>query len=170
MINPVTSADIEHLSSLHLTSQLVCLLTQQTSNSTGQITPVISQKSRWMIWREKDQRHKEHAAVIKEQLPPSLQYAMQLASEKGASSWLSALPLRKNSFDLSKSDFRDALCLRYGWQLSRMPSHCVCGKQFNTEHVLSCPNGGLPMLRHNKIRDYLATRLSEVCSNFRCGC
>ena len=78
---------------------------------------------------------------------------------------MSALPLKEHGFDLLKSDFRDPLCLRYGWQLPRTPRHCVCGHQFNPDHVLSCPTGGLPSLRHNDIRDYLAMRLSEVCSN-----
>ena len=31
--------------------------------------------------------------------------------------------------------------------------------------MLSCPTGGLPSLRHNEIWNYLATRLSEVCSD-----
>ena len=163
LISPVSSADIEHSSSLHLTSQLVCSLIQQSPHHTNQSGPAILPKSRAVIRREKDQHHMEHAALIKEQLQPSLQHAMELASDKGASNWLSALPLREYGFDLSKSDFRDALCFRYGWQLSRVPSHCVCGQQFSTEHVLSCPTGGLPTLRHNEIRDYLATRLSEVC-------
>ena len=94
-----------------------------------------------------------------------MQYAMALASEKGTSSWLLALPLKEHGFNLSKSDFRYALCLRYGWQLPRMLAICACGQQFNSDHMLSCRTGGLPSLRHNEIHDYLATTLSEVCSD-----
>ena len=36
--------------------------------------------------------------------------------------------------------------------------------RFSVEHVLSCPKGGLPSLRHNEVRDLTATLLTEVCS------
>ena len=108
---------------------------------------------------------KDKATAVREQLPSSLQRAVDLAKEKGASNWLSALPLRKHGFDLSKSAFLDAICLRYGWQLSRLPPRCVCGSAFSAEHALHCPTGGLPTRRHNEIRDILALRLSEVCAD-----
>ena len=108
---------------------------------------------------------KAQAESIKQRLSPALRYTMELASEKGTSSWLQALSLKEHGFNLSKSDFGDALCLRYGWQLPHTPTRCVSGKQFNPDHMLSCPTGGLPSLRHNEIRNYLATRLSEVCSD-----
>ena len=60
---------------------------------------------------------------------------------------------------------RDALCLRYGWTPPHLPSHCVCGSTFSTEHALSCPCGGLPSIRHNNIRDFTAKLLTEVCPN-----
>ena len=31
------------------------------------------------------------------------------------------------------------------------------------EHVLSCPTGGFPTLRHNQVRDFTANIMSEVC-------
>ena len=43
---------------------------------------------------------------LKEQLPADLQRSMELASEKGASNWLSALPLEKYGFVLHKGAFR----------------------------------------------------------------
>ena len=36
-------------------------------------------------------------------------YAIDLASEKGASNWLNALPLSRYNFNLNKSEFRDGL-------------------------------------------------------------
>ena len=47
---------------------------------------------------------------------PEMKYTIQLASEKGASSWLSALPLSKHGFDLTKTEFRDGIALRYTWE------------------------------------------------------
>ena len=44
-----------------------------------------------------------------------------LLSAKGSSSWLTALPLRRHGFWLSKRDFRDALALRYDWMLENTP-------------------------------------------------
>ena len=88
---------------------------------------------------------------------------LELASEKGASSWLVALPIVEHGFLLHKSAFKDALWLRYGWQPSDLPSECVCGASFTVEHALSCPQGGFRSLRHNEVRDLSAQLLSDVC-------
>ena len=87
-------------------------------------------------------------------LSPKLQRSILLSCEKGSSSWLTALPLADQSglclicYALHKGAFRDALCLRYGWQPQLLPSHCVCGKTMSVEHALSCPFGGFPSIRH----------------------
>ena len=82
------------------------------------------------------------------------------SSEKGASGWLMTLPIAEHNFALHKGSFRDALCMRYGWQ-----PPCVCGVDFSVEHALSCSCGGLPSIRHNDIRDLTAKLLTELCSN-----
>ena len=109
-------------------------------------------------------QQQESASLLKPSLNNSLQRAMELAQEKGASSWLAALPVAEFGFTLHKSAFRDALCLRYGWQPSRVPLNCDCGSQFSVEHALSCPKGGFP-IRHNEMRDLTANLLSEVCND-----
>ena len=88
---------------------------------------------------------------------------MEHTSDKGASSWLTVVPVEELGFKLHKQAFRDALCLRYGWPLSCIPSHCACGVPLSVDHAFSCPKGGLPTIRHNQIRDLLAKLLSEVC-------
>ena len=80
---------------------------------------------------------------------------ISLLSEKGASSWLSALPVEE----------RDALFLRYKWLPSGLPVHCVCGQGFSIDHALNCPTGGYPTLRHNELYDFTAELLSEVCAD-----
>ena len=97
------------------------------------------------------------------QLPASLQRCMDLSQEKGASTWLTALPIDKHGFSLHKSAFRDALSLRYNWALENSPSHCSYGHPFSVEHTLSCPTGGFPLIRHNEVRDITTSLLSEVC-------
>ncbi len=88
---------------------------------------------------------------------------MDLATEKGASSWLTTRPIEDLGFALHKGAFKDALALRYGWHPTRAPSNCTCGVTFTVEHALSCPRGGFPILRHNELRDVTASLLTEVC-------
>ena len=88
---------------------------------------------------------------------------MKISTEKGASSWLSTLPIQEHGFALHKGAFRDALCLRYGWQPKHLPSHCACGSKFTVDHALNCHRGGFPSIRHNEIRDITAHLLTEVC-------
>ena len=91
--------------------------------------------------------------------------SVMLAQEKGASNWLSCLPLKSHNFVLHKTAFRDAIALRYHWLPSACPTSCACGHSFTIEHALSCPKGGFPSLRHNEVRDLTANLLSEVCNN-----
>ncbi|XP_065189589.1 uncharacterized protein LOC135820204 [Sycon ciliatum] len=92
-----------------------------------------------------------------------LELQLTLASEKGASSWLTCRPLAIHGFRLSKAEFRDALCLWYGWTPARLPSGCVCGHgNFDVTHALSCSTGGFPSIRHNEIRDLTADVLRQV--------
>ena len=110
-------------------------------------------------------RQQESAAAseLKATLPSNLQRALIVSSEKGASGWLSTLPIEEHGFALHKGAFRDALCLRYGWHPSLLPSFCICGSHFTVDHALNCPRGGFPSIRHNEIRDITAELLSEVC-------
>ena len=71
----------------------------------------------------------------------------------------------RNMACLHKSAFVDALALRYGWAPSRTPTTCACGATFSVEHVLSCPKGGFPSIRHNELRDLTASLLTEVCND-----
>jgi len=65
------------------------------------------------------------------------------ASERGASGWLTTLPITDHGFAMPKGQFRDALCLCFGWQVPNLPQ-IVCGKSFTVQHALSCPGGGFP--------------------------
>ena len=88
---------------------------------------------------------------------------VDLAQEKGASSWLASLILEEFGFTLHKGAFRDAVVLRYGLQPSYSPSSCACGSNFSVEHALSCPKGGFPTIGHNEVRDLTANLMTEVC-------
>ena len=51
---------------------------------------------------------------------------MDCAREWSASNWLSALPIKSKRFYLNKQEFWDALDLRHGFELKRVPNSCVC--------------------------------------------
>jgi len=97
--------------------------------------------------------------AIDASLSPSLLRSPMLARDKGASSWLSAVPLEKQGLTLNKQQFRDSLCLRYNMQLAVLPSYCACGDRFTVSHALSCKKG---VLLH---KDMMASRtFSRLCS------
>ena len=50
------------------------------------------------------------------------------------------VPLDMN-VDLNKSEFRDAVKLRYDWEVPDMPSVCVFGDHFNVDHALRYAKG-----------------------------
>ena len=87
------------------------------------------------------------------------------AIEKGASAWVTTLPIDDHGFFLHKGDFRDALCLRYGWPVPGLPHKCCCGSVFSIDHAMTCHKGGYPSIKLNEIRDVSSNLLSEVCHN-----
>ena len=103
------------------------------------------------------------AENLSKSLPESLRRSVELASEKGASCWLTTLPITEFGFTLHKGAFHDALALRYGWPPKRTPTNCECGASFSVDHALSCKRGDFPIVRHNEIRDLTANLLTEVC-------
>ena len=70
------------------------------------------------------------------------------------------MDLGKQGFHLMKQEFWDA---RYGWKLPNIPSHCVCGVSFSTDHAMICKHGGLTFVRHNALRNITAEWLSGIC-------
>ena len=60
-------------------------------------------------------KKKQLAENIESNLPDQIKRAVILAKEKGASSWLTVLPIEQHGYNLPKSSFRDCICLRYGW-------------------------------------------------------
>ena len=118
---------------------------------------------------QKERRQQVHVAHSAEQLKPTLsntkRRAMELACERGASNWLTALPIQDFGFCLHKGAFTDALALRYGWSPSRMPLACDWGFSFNVDYALSFLTGAFLTIRHNELRDITASLLMEVCYN-----
>ena len=158
-------ADREYTSSVMITAPLVALITQHKHTYSTHVASATKSakltarqdKRRWLSER-KDDLYSRSSLLT--------QRCIDLASEKGASSWLTALPLLDLGLHLHKGNFRDAVYLRYNWLLPNVPSTCTswaCGAPFSISHELSCPKGGFVIQRHNDLRDITAKALSEVC-------
>ena len=93
--------------------------------------------------------------------------ALELAAEKGAGAWLTSLPLLSMGYTLNKQEFRDAICLRYGWRIPNTPIYCACKAKNSVDHTLNCKLGGYVHMRHNQIRDFEADLLKEVCKDVK---
>ena len=152
----------EYDASLKITEPLCKLLLSHDQQYPEVKADQLLQKS--TVRSFKQQCYSRNSSDPHQQLSSSLQLAVNLATEKGASSWLTTLPLEEYGFTLPKSAFQDAAALRYGWLPLRTLAHCACGSSFSVDHALSCPKGGLPSIRHNEIRDLTAKLLTKVCS------
>ena len=75
---------------------------------------------------------------------------------------MTVLPIKEESFYLEKQTFWDSLYLRYNILLRNVPSRCVCGKQLDVNHALTCHKGGFINQRHNEIRDFTAKLMDET--------
>ena len=92
-----------------------------------------------------------------------------LASEKGASSWLTILPIKDEGYLLNKQLFWDLIRIRYGLQLAKLPAKCECGCVFDLHHALSCKKGEFVSLRHNELKNLTTKLLKEVCKDVLLG-
>ena len=162
LVNPAQHAASEFTASVKITEPLTnVILHQGTDYSYEVVEAQLAAKAD--ISKQRKTHQSEAALQLRESLSTPLQRVMDLAQEKGASTWLTALPIEEYGFSLHKGAFLDAVALRYGWEPSKTPSRCGCGEKFTIEHAMSCPKGGFPSIRHNEVRDLTATLLTEVC-------
>lgn len=70
------------------------------------------------VRREKNEVLRTRLHEIKNSLTLKTQRAVELASENGASNWLTVIPIDEMGFTLNKGEFRDALKLRYDWEIA----------------------------------------------------
>ena len=93
------------------------------------------------------------ADLLKPKLSVAGQRAMEQASEKGVSAWLTAIPMSKHAF-------RDALCLRFGWRLAthiaHVANHLVLAMHSAVQKVPCLPSDVTPSetLLHNSSQRY----------------
>ena len=80
-------------------------------------------------------------------LPSDQLRSVNQSRDKGASSWLTAVPLVDQGVVLNKQEFRDSPRLGYNMPLSDLPSKCVFGEKYTVCHALSCKKGGFHLRR-----------------------
>ena len=102
---------------------------------------------------------------MKKSLPTKAKRAVELAAEKGSSSWLTVIPLKDLDYNLNKKEFRDAIILRYDWEITYTPMTCAYRVQFSVDHAMVCQRGGFIIQRHNELRDLEAGMLRMVCND-----
>eukprot|EP00117_Sycon_ciliatum_P033528 scpid19357/ scgid25783/ len=159
LITPA-SLGAQYAHSKTIVGPLVRRIQQQTATLGDALQEV--RKNKQLLRAKAKTSLQAEAVALHSAAPPEVQRTIDLASERGASSWLTCRPLKAHGFTLTKAEFRDAVHLRYGWHPVRLPTSCSCGQQFTVSHALSCPLGGFPTLRHNEVRDLTASIMKEV--------
>ena len=164
LYNPISFNISQHCCSVDITKPLVELLRSNEKSLPLEVEEEIVKLKKNCV-KQKEVEYEDLWTEVKSNLPSDRLRLLEAATERGTSTWLTALPLKEYGFNLNKEEFRDALCLRYGWRPSDLPLTCVCGESFSVSHSLMCVHGGLITRRHNDIRDLSASLLKDVCSN-----
>ena len=150
--NPTLTADREYATSVDVTRDLTDMIIAQDMDLKKLDQNKMTEKIN-SLKREKEEALKLEAREIAQALDESMRRSFESTQEKGASSWLSALPLRRMGFVLNKQEFCDAIALRYGWSIPGIPKFCACGAENSIDHTLTCKRGGYVIMRHNALRD-----------------
>ena len=166
IFNPCDIAEKEYNYSTTATAPLVEDIINQRKTYSADVSDKIKDAKK-KIQRDKTTDSSAMFEEIKQKLSDSAAKNLELQSHKGASSWLTCLPLAEHDFVVNKQEFKDAMSLRYGKPINGMPRYCSCGEANNLNHALICKRGGYVSIRHNQIRDLESSMLSEVCKDVK---
>ena len=161
--NPVENADFEYENSKLITEQLTEAIFHQ--HSYLQLDENLQDRTKVEVSSRKSARYKELQDEVKAMISEDMIKVIDLSAEKGASIWLTSLPLKDYGFRLNKQQFEDALCMRYNLRLKDVPRKCACGKEYSINHCLSCKNGGFVNIRHNTLRNTTHDLMKQVCKD-----
>ena len=164
LTNMVEESETQFAGSKSITCQHVDTIVKQCTQITTEQETTKKEAIKNHV-RLKEELLKKKMSNEDSSLSKDLLQFTQRARDKGAGSWLTNLPLKRQGFDLSKDEFRDGLKLRYNVPISDLPSHCVCGDRFNTIHALSCEKGGFVSQRLDNVRDMFTVLLDKCCTN-----
>ena len=157
--NPVERAGFEHAMSLQVTAPLVTQIVSQAHETQDD---ALIRSLELTTRRERYVRLEDKLNDLRNSLPENTKRAVDLAVEKGASSWLTVIPVKEMDLNLNKREFKDAVHLMYDWQISDVPNVCICGEPLNVDHAMICKRGGFIIQRHNELRGLEAQMLNLV--------
>ena len=164
--NPVSCSQLEYDASVQTTRALVNVICGQ-ENGVEHVGKGALRKTILAVKAMKEATRRHEFDDVMLSLSEATKRLVLAAAEKGASSWLSALPIGSLGYAINKQEFRDAVALRYGWTVSEMPRFCACGAGNSIDHALVCKKGGYVSLRHNSLRDAEAKLMESVCKDVR---
>ena len=90
------------------------------------------------INKEKKQYQERLLTSLRSKMTKNQLRGNDVAQMKGASAWLTSLPLKDEGYVLNKREFFDSVSMRYRWDLKRLPTNCVCSQKFTMDHALQC--------------------------------
>ena len=134
IINPASSCDFQYPASRAISELLVKAIMQcreYSYSSPDQLT------AKSEVRQQKHLQVKQAAESLKNRLSPTKRRAMELASERGASNWLTALPIEEFGFCLHKGAFADALARSALWVDPYTYSCLLC--MWYILHRRACP-------------------------------
>ena len=166
ILNPTQTSDREYEASKAITAQLSTMIYHQQMDM-SELDRETMEQTKLERRAVKEQWFRNEHEQISDVLNEKSKRLLEAAQEKGASAWLSALPIKRLGYVVNKQEFRDAVSLRYGWTIPDMPKTCGCGKQNSIDHLLMCSKGGYTIMRHNALRDCEAKLLREVCRDVK---
>ena len=136
--NPTKTSGHEHDASLRITDNLTRIIYNQENDFTNyQLEDVKQEINR--VKAEKEERFKKEYEEIVTDLDPKSRRILDLARESGAGSWLNAIPIQSLGYTLNKQEFKDSVCLRYGWQIPEILPVTVNAlkRMISTTHCLA---------------------------------
>ena len=135
--NPTLTADTEFQNSSIVTQNLASIIVNQEPDLRNYDRERLKLEMK-RIKTEKEDMFLGQLRLVKDLVDEKSRRSIELACEKGAGAWLTALPLKNMGYTLNKQEFRDAICLRYGWKIPNTPSFCGCNAKNSVDHTLNC--------------------------------
>ena len=143
-----------------VTEDLTNAIYNQRTEYTSDVEKLARLKSE--VTKKREEYYQLKRTEIMQTVSITQKLQIDLASEKGASSWLTALPLKAFGYVLNKQQFTDALALRYNFNIKNSARKCTCGETNTVNHLLVCKRGGYVSLRHNSLCDVIAEMLRNA--------
>ena len=160
--DPVVRSSSEYKASIKVTDPLVRRIAEQEHQPPDASEIRTLQLS---TRKQKDDFLSERLKQVKNSLPTKAKRADELATKKGSSNWLTVILLKEMDYNVYKKEFRDAIKLRYDWEITDTPMLCACGVQFSVDHAMVCQRCGFIIQRHKELRDLESEIQRMVCND-----